>query len=106
MADPRPLTRKELAEFLPSQRAIRAFEKLLDIVPPELETLLQLTESASLLASSAKLENAALRQLVRALQLEIERLEQQIDALQLVSAQRINLDQLVKRIEVLETLEG
>lgn len=34
--DPRPLTRAELAEFLPTQRAIRAFEKLFDIIPPDL----------------------------------------------------------------------
>ena len=35
MADPRPLTRSELAKFLPDQRAIRAFEKLFDLVPDE-----------------------------------------------------------------------
>jgi hypothetical protein len=33
MADPRPPTREELARFLPNQRAIRAFEKLFDLVP-------------------------------------------------------------------------
>ena len=33
MSDPKPLTRKELAEFLPTQRAIRAFEKLFDLIP-------------------------------------------------------------------------
>ncbi len=31
--DPKPLTRKELAEFLPSMRAIKAFEKLFDLIP-------------------------------------------------------------------------
>lgn len=31
--EPQPLTRKELAEFLPSQRAIRAFEILLKMLP-------------------------------------------------------------------------
>lgn len=36
MADPRPLTRDELAMFLPNQRAIRAFEKLFDLIPSEL----------------------------------------------------------------------
>ena len=35
MADPRPLTRKELAEFLPNQRAIRAFEKIFDLLPAD-----------------------------------------------------------------------
>jgi hypothetical protein len=34
--DPRPLTRAELAQFLPNQRAIRAFEKLFDLIPPDL----------------------------------------------------------------------
>lgn len=34
--DPKPLTRKELAEFLPNQRAVRAFEKLFDLVPNNL----------------------------------------------------------------------
>lgn len=31
--DPSQLTRQELAQFLPSQRAIRAFEKIFDIIP-------------------------------------------------------------------------
>tara|TARA_R110000744_G_C19371646_1_gene562801 strand:- start:32081 stop:32512 length:432 start_codon:yes stop_codon:yes gene_type:complete len=35
MADPRPLTRNELAKFLPDQRSIRAFEKLFDLIPNE-----------------------------------------------------------------------
>lgn len=39
MADPRPLTREELSKFLPSQRAIRAFEKLFDLVPDEFTSL-------------------------------------------------------------------
>ncbi len=39
MSDPKPLTRKELAEFLPSQRAIKAFEKLFDLVPSSFESL-------------------------------------------------------------------
>jgi len=38
MADPRPLTREELAMFLPNLRAIRAFEKLFDLIPSEIET--------------------------------------------------------------------
>lgn len=38
MIDPKPLTRKELSEFLPSQRAIRAFEKLFDLIPSSLDT--------------------------------------------------------------------
>lgn len=45
MADPRPLTRNELAEFLPSQRAIRAFEKLFDLVPDEFNGRLEVLEN-------------------------------------------------------------
>jgi hypothetical protein len=36
MADPRPLLRKEFARFLPDHRAIRAFEKLFDLIPDNL----------------------------------------------------------------------
>ena len=36
--DPSPITRQELAQFLPSQRAIRAFEKLFDLIPNTLES--------------------------------------------------------------------
>lgn len=39
MADPRPPTREDLAQFLPNQRAIRAFEKLFDLIPSALESL-------------------------------------------------------------------
>lgn len=60
MADPRPLTRKELAEFLPNQRAIRAFEKLFDLIPPELLELLALTEEASNDANTALAKSSAL----------------------------------------------
>lgn len=39
MADPIRPTRQELAEFLPNQRAIRAFEKVFDLIPGDLITL-------------------------------------------------------------------
>lgn len=39
MTDPKPLSRQELARFLPDQRSIRAFEKLFDVVPVDLESL-------------------------------------------------------------------
>lgn len=94
MADPRPLTRQELAEFLPSQRAVRAFEKLFDLVPLELGDVLLLAEEALVLAAAAKSENMQLKQ-----QLELVQLA-------LIKRQPINLDQLLKRVENLETLEG
>lgn len=48
--DPRPLTRKELAEFLPNQRAIRAFEKLFDLIPADLVEL-QIAISEAMLSA-------------------------------------------------------
>ena len=36
MVDPRAPTRKDLVRFLPDQRAVRAFEKLFDIIPDNL----------------------------------------------------------------------
>lgn len=53
MADPRPLTRDELAKFLPNQRAIRAFEKLFDLIPNDLESLAILIEELSVGVSDA-----------------------------------------------------
>ena len=53
MADPRPLTREELAKFLPNQRAIRAFEKLFEIVPDDLISLLNRIEEANIDAGTA-----------------------------------------------------
>ena len=53
MADPRPITREELARFLPSQRAIRAFEKLFDLIPSDLESLTKSIEEANIDAGTA-----------------------------------------------------
>lgn len=94
MADPRPLTRDELAKFLPNQRAIRAFEKLFDLIPPELEDILIIAETALLSAQTARIENTRLSQKI--LQLEVE----------IATKNRYNLDQLIKRVENLETLGG
>lgn len=51
MADPRSPTRDDLAQFLPNQRAIRAFEKLFELIPAELvalESTISVEKSASL----------------------------------------------------------
>lgn len=53
VSDPRPLTRDELAKFLPTQRAIRAFEKLFELVPGDFETLAILVQEVSVEAGSA-----------------------------------------------------
>lgn len=50
MADPRSPTRADLAKFLPDQRTIRAFEKLFELVPDELGTII---EEALIQAGSA-----------------------------------------------------
>ena len=94
MADPRPLTRAELAEFLPNQRAIRAFEKLFEIVPPELENTL-------LLAESSLLPIGEFRSHVNRLDKRIEQLE-----IELAATRKTNLDQILNRLHILETLEG
>lgn len=48
MADPRPLTRDDLAKFLPNQRAIRAFEKLFDLIPTDFDTLSRLIQETGI----------------------------------------------------------
>lgn len=53
MTYPRPLTRAELAKFLPDQRAIRAFEKLFDLTPSDLEELSRLVEESNTSAIAA-----------------------------------------------------
>jgi hypothetical protein len=53
MNDPRRLLRSELAEFLPSQRAIRAFEQLFDIVPSSINANATAIEEVSINAAGA-----------------------------------------------------
>lgn len=53
MAKPIPLTRQDLAKFLPDQRSIRAFEQLFDVVPAD---ILEVTLSAGI--ADAKATNA------------------------------------------------
>lgn len=54
--DPRPPTRKELAEFLPNQRLIKAFEKLFDLIPTD---LLNITDRLALLENPPGVEVVA-----------------------------------------------
>ena len=51
--DPRPLTRSELAKFLPNQRAIRAFEKLFSLIPVDLNALQIQIDALNLVAEIA-----------------------------------------------------
>jgi len=53
MDDPRPPTRPELSEFLPTHRLVRAFEKLFDAVPSDLITLTALIDAVSIRANTA-----------------------------------------------------
>ncbi len=73
MADPRPLTRDELAAFLPSQRAIRAFEKLFELIPDTLTSSAARIQEVSIEAATsvAKAQQALdlLERLVSAVEL-------------------------------------
>ncbi len=63
--DVRPLTRKELTEFLPNQRAVRAFEQLFNIVPGDLLVLIddiQAAQGTATLAASNAARNLGLLQ--------------------------------------------
>jgi hypothetical protein len=53
MNGPNKITRNELAKFLPSQRAIRAFEQLFDLIPSSLDSNATLIEEATTTAQSA-----------------------------------------------------
>ena len=53
MNGPYKITRNELAQFLPSQRAIRAFEQLFDIVPTGIDSNTTLIEETSINAQNA-----------------------------------------------------
>jgi len=53
MDGPFKITRNELAQFLPSQRAIRAFEQLFDLIPSSLDSNTTLIEEASINAQNA-----------------------------------------------------
>lgn len=65
MADPKPLSRDQLAKFLPDQEAIRRFERLFvvagDLNPADIATLFRLSQEASIDANSAA---AAARQAI------------------------------------------
>lgn len=63
---PRPLTREELFALFKTQRAVRAFEELFDLVPDELVILQDNIEAATLEAGAAYAQaNEAIAQLTR-----------------------------------------
>jgi len=57
MADPKPLSRDQLAKFLPDAESIKRFERLFavagDLTPTDVATLYRLTQEASIDANSA-----------------------------------------------------
>lgn len=57
MADPRPLSRDQLAKFLPDAKAVKRFERLFavagDLTPTDVSTLYRLTQEASIVADSS-----------------------------------------------------
>lgn len=85
------LTRNELAQFLPSQRAIRAFENLLN----QIQTLTPaaLIEILGVLGSN---QNPELNGIRLALQ----------DLVDSVPHRQVNLDPILKRLEELEAKQG
>lgn len=62
MADPKPLSREQLAKFLPDNEAIRRFERLFaqagDLLPSDVETLYRLSQEASIDAGLANTKAA------------------------------------------------
>jgi hypothetical protein len=112
MTDPRPLTRNELAEFLPNQRAIRAFEKLFDLIPDELTSTTVQTDTAALTAAAARAEATRLKERIAELEEfvflkrspELGQLKERIDLIenQLTLPNRVDTDQLRLRVEMLE----
>lgn len=73
ITDPLKLTRNELAKFLPSQRAIRAFEQLFDVIPSELNAtnaiLLEVSTAAGSAEASAQQAIGAINRLADAVEL-------------------------------------
>jgi len=61
MSNPKPPTRSELAQFLPSQRAIRAFEALFNQTVPSIDdaSLLAVSQSAQIMTVLGLLEDIA-----------------------------------------------
>lgn len=51
--DPRPLSREELSKFLPSKRAIRAFERIFELIPSDLLTIQGEIEVAKIISDLA-----------------------------------------------------
>lgn len=64
MTGPNKITRNELAQFLPSQRAIRAFEQLFDLVPSSIDVNTVLIEEVSVNAQNA--DSKAVQEIGRA----------------------------------------
>jgi len=79
MEGPNRLLRSELAKFLPSQRAIRAFEQLFDVVPSQITQNTTSSEDASIAAASA---DSRAQQAVSA----IDRLAEAVELLALAPA--------------------
>ena len=104
--DPKPLTRKELAEFLPTKRAIRAFEKLFDIVPSSFIAVSNISEFALFGINEARVENNRLRQRIEQLEIELATLRKPKDVHPTVEVpnKTPNLDPIIKRLELLESL--
>lgn len=94
MSDPKPLTRKELSEFLPSLRAVRAFEQLFDVVPGEINAQSDINE---VLLTSAHSNSSASNRL----EVRVSALEVALEALQ-ITRKKVNLNDIERRLSQLE----
>lgn len=105
MADPKPLTRDQLAKFLPDAEAIKRFERLFqvagDLTPTDVATLYRLTQEASIDAGIADAKaNEALDALNRiANSLELIALSSPVDVALEDVLQQITADELSDHID-------
>lgn len=109
MADPKPISRDELAKFLPSARAIKAFEDLFEIAgettPDTLEELLALVNSIKNRDSGVKPRLEELEQAQPRI-MNLSDLENRLQVLETQLSKRDTHGDLLRRIEQLEQLLG
>lgn len=111
MSDKRAFTRDQLRQFLPDERAIRAFEKLMgdvnDVIPSSLVDALALLGSGKAPNIDRALKRIEeLEVLVSARTQNLDAIIKRIDVLEALQHQRPNESSLIKRIEALEKLVG
>lgn len=114
MSDPKPLSRDQLARFLPSQEAIRLFERLFFVageqLPAQIEELTQQQGSGSS-APSVRSTNQQDRrfddlELRMPKMMNLHPLESRLDQLEQQQARPVNLQTILSRLEAIEAYLG